>query len=43
MIDPKCRLQHYHSLPAPVVPVVRTDPKKVILALRWVGTEMEKR
>jgi DNA segregation ATPase FtsK/SpoIIIE, S-DNA-T family len=43
MIDPKVvELQHYNSLPHLVVPVV-TDPKKVILALRWVVSEMEKR
>jgi S-DNA-T family DNA segregation ATPase FtsK/SpoIIIE len=43
MIDPKVvELQHYNPLPHLVVPVV-TDPKKVILALRWVVNEMEKR
>jgi S-DNA-T family DNA segregation ATPase FtsK/SpoIIIE len=43
MIDPKVvELQTYNALPHLVVPVV-TDPKKVILALRWVVTEMEKR
>jgi S-DNA-T family DNA segregation ATPase FtsK/SpoIIIE len=43
MIDPKVvELQQYNSLPHLVVPVV-TDPKKVILALRWVVSEMEKR
>jgi len=43
MIDPKVvELQQYNTLPHLVVPVV-TDPKKVILALRWVVTEMEKR
>jgi S-DNA-T family DNA segregation ATPase FtsK/SpoIIIE len=43
MIDPKVvELQQYNSLPHLVVPVV-TDPKKVILALRWVVNEMEKR
>ena len=43
MIDPKVvELQHYNVLPHLVVPVV-TDPKKVILALRWVVNEMEKR
>jgi S-DNA-T family DNA segregation ATPase FtsK/SpoIIIE len=43
MIDPKVvELQHYNNLPHLVVPVV-TDPKKVILALRWVVNEMEKR
>ena len=43
MIDPKVvELQHYNTLPHLVVPVV-VDPKKVILALRWVVNEMEKR
>jgi S-DNA-T family DNA segregation ATPase FtsK/SpoIIIE len=43
MIDPKVvELQYYNALPHLVVPVV-TDPKKVILALRWVVNEMEKR
>ena len=43
MIDPKVvELQMYNSLPHLVVPVV-TDPKKVILALRWVVNEMENR
>jgi S-DNA-T family DNA segregation ATPase FtsK/SpoIIIE len=43
MIDPKVvELQQYNVLPHLVVPVVN-DPKKVILALRWVVTEMEKR
>ena len=43
MIDPKVvELQQYNVLPHLVVPVV-TDPKKVIMALRWVITEMEKR
>jgi S-DNA-T family DNA segregation ATPase FtsK/SpoIIIE len=43
MIDPKVvELQHYNVLPHLVVPVV-TDPKKVVLALRWVVNEMEKR
>ena len=43
MIDPKVvELQMYNTLPHLVVPVV-TDPKKVILALRWVVQEMEKR
>src|SRR5207248_5105341 len=43
IIHPKVfELQHYNSLPHLVVPVV-TDPKKVILALRWVVNEMEKR
>ena len=43
MIDPKVvELQQYNVLPHLVVPVV-TDPKKVILALRWVVSEMEKR
>ncbi len=43
MIDPKVvEMQQYNALPHLVVPVV-TDPKKVILALRWVVNEMEKR
>ena len=43
MIDPKVvELQMYNTLPHLVVPVV-TDCKKVILALRWVVQEMEKR
>ncbi|PWU13206.1 MAG: cell division protein FtsK [Verrucomicrobia bacterium] len=43
MIDPKVvELQQYNVLPHLVVPVV-TDPKKVVLALRWVINEMEKR
>jgi S-DNA-T family DNA segregation ATPase FtsK/SpoIIIE len=43
MIDPKVvELQQYNALPHLVVPVV-TDPKKVVLALRWVVSEMEKR
>ena len=43
MIDPKVvELQIYNTLPHLVIPVV-TDPKKVLLALRWVIDEMEKR
>src|SRR5690606_22982519 len=43
MIDPKVvEMQQYNRLPHLVVPVV-TDPKKVVLALRWVVNEMEKR
>jgi S-DNA-T family DNA segregation ATPase FtsK/SpoIIIE len=43
MIDPKVvEMQQYNTLPHLVVPVV-TDPKKVLLALRWVVNEMEKR
>ena len=43
MIDPKVvEMQVYNKLPHLVVPVV-TDPKKVLLALRWVGDEMDKR
>ncbi len=43
MIDPKVvEMQVYNTLPHLVVPVV-TDPKKVLLALRWVIDEMEKR
>ncbi len=43
MIDPKVvEMQLYNDLPHMVVPVV-TDPKKVLLALRWVINEMERR
>jgi S-DNA-T family DNA segregation ATPase FtsK/SpoIIIE len=43
MVDPKVvELQRYGILPHMVMPVV-TDPRKVILALRWVVNEMEKR
>ena len=43
MIDPKVvEMQMYNALPHLVMPVV-TDPKKVLLALRWVVNEMEKR
>jgi len=43
MIDPKVvEMQVYNSLPHLVTPVV-TDPKKVLLALRWVIEEMEQR
>jgi S-DNA-T family DNA segregation ATPase FtsK/SpoIIIE len=43
MIDPKVvELQLFNRLPHMAVPVV-TDPKKVLLALRWVINEMEKR
>ncbi len=43
MIDPKVvEMQIYNTLPHLVFPVV-TDPKKVLLALRWVIDEMEKR
>jgi S-DNA-T family DNA segregation ATPase FtsK/SpoIIIE len=43
MVDPVCiELQFYNALPHLVIPVV-TDPRKVILALRWVVNEMEKR
>ncbi|MCB1231342.1 MAG: DNA translocase FtsK [Verrucomicrobiae bacterium] len=43
MIDPKVvEMQLYNSLPHMVIPVV-TDPKKVLLALRWVVNEMERR
>src|SRR5580765_3387098 len=43
MIDPKVvEMQVYNTLPHLVIPVV-TDPKKVLLALRWVIEEMEKR
>ncbi|HEY2103240.1 MAG TPA: DNA translocase FtsK [Chthoniobacterales bacterium] len=43
MIDPKVvEMQVYSSLPHLVIPVV-TDPKKVLLALRWLIDEMERR
>ncbi len=43
MIDPKVvEMQIYNTLPHLVTPVV-TDPKKVLLALRWVVDEMELR
>lgn len=43
MIDPKVvEMQLYNDLPHMVVPVV-TEPKKVLLALRWVINEMERR
>ena len=43
MIDPKVvEMQIYNTLPHLVMPVV-TDPKKVLLAMRWAIDEMEKR
>ncbi|HIG84569.1 MAG TPA: DNA translocase FtsK [Verrucomicrobia bacterium] len=43
MIDPKVvEMQVYNDLPHQIVPVV-TDSKKVLLALRWVVNEMERR
>ncbi len=43
LIDPKVvELQIYNSLPHLVVPVV-SDPKKIIVALRWIIREMEMR
>jgi DNA segregation ATPase FtsK/SpoIIIE, S-DNA-T family len=43
MIDPKVvEMQHYNSLPHLAFPVV-VDPKKVLLALRWLIDEMERR
>jgi S-DNA-T family DNA segregation ATPase FtsK/SpoIIIE len=43
MIDPKVvEMQIYNTLPHLVVPVV-TDPKKVLLALRWAIDQMEQR
>lgn len=43
MVDPKVvEMQLYNKLPHMVIPVV-TDPKKVLLALRWVINEMERR
>lgn len=43
MIDPKVvEMQTYEQLPHLALPVV-TDPKKALLALRWVVKEMESR
>lgn len=43
MIDPKVvEMQNYEQLPHLALPVV-TDPKKALLALRWVVKEMENR
>jgi S-DNA-T family DNA segregation ATPase FtsK/SpoIIIE len=43
MIDPKVvELQQYNTLPHLVLPVVM-DPKKMILALRWIVNEVQKR
>jgi DNA segregation ATPase FtsK/SpoIIIE, S-DNA-T family len=43
MIDPKVvEMQVYNSLPHLAFPVV-TDPKKVLLALRWLIDEMDRR
>ncbi|MDD4870339.1 MAG: DNA translocase FtsK [Kiritimatiellae bacterium] len=43
LIDPKIvEFSHYNHLPHLVVPVI-TDPKKVVLGLRWAINEMEKR
>src|SRR5712664_3258323 len=43
MIDPKVvEMQFYNSLPHLAFPIV-TDPKKVLLALRWLIDEMERR
>jgi len=43
IIDPKVvELQAYQSLPHLAFPIV-TDPKKVLLALRWLIDEMERR
>lgn len=43
MIDPKVvEMQMFNSLPHLAVPVV-TNPKKVLLALRWCLNEMERR
>jgi S-DNA-T family DNA segregation ATPase FtsK/SpoIIIE len=43
VIDPKMvELQAYQSLPHLAFPIV-TDPKKVLLALRWLIDEMERR
>jgi S-DNA-T family DNA segregation ATPase FtsK/SpoIIIE len=43
MIDPKVvEMQMYNALPHLIMPVV-TDPKKVLLALRWIIQRMEER
>ena len=43
MVDPKqVELQQYNDLAHMIVPVI-TDPKKAVLALRWLVEEMEKR
>lgn len=43
MIDPKVvEMQNYEELPHLALPVV-TDPKKALMALRWVVKEMENR
>ena len=43
LIDPKIvEFSVYNNLPHLVVPVI-TDPKKVVLSLRWAINEMEKR
>lgn len=43
LVDPKqVELQVYNTIPHLVVPVV-TDPKKVLLALKWIIKEMEDR
>jgi S-DNA-T family DNA segregation ATPase FtsK/SpoIIIE len=43
MIDPKVvEMQMYNALPHLIMPVV-SDPKKVLLALRWVIQRMEER